>query len=59
MDKIKVTLIKSPNGGLKKQKRTIEALGLTKIRTFRVFEDGAAVRGMLAIVPHMVKVEKV
>jgi len=57
--KIKVTLIKSVSGRLKKQGRTIKALGLTKIGESKVFTDGAPIRGMIAVVEHMVTVEEI
>lgn len=57
--KVKVTLIKSTNGCLKDQQATIAALGLTKIRTFNVLPDNAAIRGMIFKVKHLVAVEEV
>lgn len=59
MAKIKVTLVKSTIACLKKHKQNVEALGLTKIGTFRVHEDNAAIRGMIAKVSHLVKVDSV
>ena len=56
---IKVTLILSTAGRLKKQQRTVEALGLIKIGSSKEFIDGPAVRGMIHRVRHMVKVEEV
>ncbi len=56
---LKVTLIKSTIGATKSVKATVEALGLKKIRSERVVEDNAQVRGMLAKVAHLVKVENV
>ena len=55
--KIKVTLTRSVSGRLKKQERTIRALGLTKIGESKVFTDGKPIRGMIAVVSHMVSVE--
>ena len=57
--KIKVTLIKSTIGCLDKQKKTVQALGLKKICSSAVHNDNAAVRGMIFVVKHMVKVEPV
>ena len=57
--KIKVTLIKSTIGCLDKQKKTVQALGLKKIGSSDVHNDNAAVRGMIFVVKHMVKVEPV
>lgn len=57
--KIRVTLVKSTIGCLEKQKRTVEALGLKKIRQFKVHEDNAVIRGMIFVVKHLVTVEEV
>ncbi len=59
MARIKVTLIKSPNGILKNQKANLEALGLHKIGNSREFEDDATVRGKIFKVSHLVKVEEI
>ena len=56
---LKITLIKSTNGCLEKQKRTVEALGLGKIRSSVAREDNEAVRGMIYVVKHLVKVEEI
>ena len=57
--KIKVTLIKSTIGCLDKQKKTVQALGLKKIGSSGVHNDNEAVRGMVFVVKHLVKVEPV
>lgn len=59
MKKIKITLVKSTNGCLQKQKKTVEALGLKKLGSTTVKEDNAAIRGMIFVVKHLVKVEEV
>lgn len=56
---IKITLVKSTIGEQKAVKETVAALGLTKIRTFKVCEDTASVRGMIRKVRHLVTVENV
>ena len=56
---IRITLIKSTNGCLEKQKKTVEALGLRKIRSSVVRPDNDAVRGMIYVVKHLVKVEEI
>ncbi len=56
---IKVTLVKSPFGILKTHKANLEALGLHRIGNSRVFNDDACVRGKIAKVVHLVKVEEV
>ena len=55
--KIKITLVKSTIGCLEKQKRTVEALGLKKIRSSVVKPDNACTRGMIFVVRHLVSVE--
>ncbi|MBQ8881765.1 MAG: 50S ribosomal protein L30 [Clostridia bacterium] len=57
--KLKITLVKSTISCLKKQKETIKALGLNKINSSVVVEDNAAMRGMIFVVKHLVKVETV
>ena len=59
MAKIKVTLVKSTIGCLQKQIATVEALGLKKIRSSKIHEDNAVIRGMISKVSHLVKVEPV
>ena len=59
MAQIKVTLVKSTIGSTKTQKANVAALGLKKIRSFRVHEDTPAVRGQINKVSHLVKVENV
>ena len=56
---LKITLVKSANGRLIKQKRTLEALGLTKINSVTVKPDNAQTQGMIFVVKHLVKVESV
>ena len=57
--KIKITLVRSTIGCLEKQKRTIEALGLKKIRSSVIKTDNACTRGMIFVVRHLVSVEDV
>ena len=59
MAKIKVTLVRSTIGQVESVKATIAALGLRKIRSSNEFEDNASVRGQIAKVAHLVKVENV
>ena len=58
VEQLKVTLVKSTIACLPTQKAVCEALGLHKINQSKVFTDNAALRGQLALVPHLVKVEK-
>ncbi len=57
--KLKITLVKSTIGSLIKHKRTIEALGLKKIRQSAIHNDSPAIRGMIFVVKHLVSVEEV
>ncbi|MCI8595289.1 MAG: 50S ribosomal protein L30 [Clostridia bacterium] len=57
--KLKVTLVKSTIGSLEKHKRTVQALGLKKIRSSVVVNDNPAMRGMIFVVKHLVTVEEV
>ena len=59
MAKIKVTLVKSTIGQVQSVKETVKALGLRKIRSSSELDDNASVRGMIAKVAHLVKVENV
>ena len=59
MAKIKVTLVRSTIGQIASVKGTVAALGLKKIRSSSELEDNASVRGMIAKVAHLVKVENV
>lgn len=56
---LKVTLVKSTIGSLEKHKRTVQALGLKKIRSSVVVRDNPAMRGMIFAVKHLVSVEEV
>jgi len=56
---LRVTLVRSTIGAIPKQRKTIEALGLRKINSFKVHKDNGAVRGMLRKVSHLVKVEEI
>lgn len=59
MTKLKITQIRSTIGRLPKHKRTIEALGLGRIRKTVVHEDTPQIRGMVRSVQHLVKCEEV
>jgi large subunit ribosomal protein L30 len=54
---LKVTQIGSPIRRTKDQRATLVGLGLNKMHRTRELEDTPAVRGMIAKVQHMVKVE--
>lgn len=58
-DKLKITLVKSTIGSIPKHKATVAALGLKKLNSTVEQQDNAAVRGMIASVRHLVKVEEI
>lgn len=58
-DKLKITLVKSPIGAIPKHKATVKALGLKKLNKTVEMPDNDAVRGMIAAVRHLVKVEEI
>jgi len=55
--RIKVTQVKSSIGTKPKHRGTLRALGLRGIGQTNNLPDRAEIRGMLARVPHLVKVE--
>jgi large subunit ribosomal protein L30 len=56
--RLKITWVKSAIGYPKDQKRTIEAMGLSKLNQSVEREDSGAVRGMIIKVRHLVRVEE-
>ncbi len=58
MAQLKITQVKSTIDRSVKQKRTIEALGLGKIRKSVVKNDTPEIRGMVRVVAHLVRVEQ-
>ncbi len=57
-DKLKVTLVKSPIGAVPKHRKTVEAMGLTKLNKTVELPDNSCTRGMIKQVQYMVKVEE-
>jgi large subunit ribosomal protein L30 len=57
--KIKVTLVRSTIDGKPVHKKTARALGLRRRGASRIHDDNAVIRGMIAKVVHLVKVEEV
>ncbi|HAF28220.1 MAG TPA: 50S ribosomal protein L30 [Bacteroidales bacterium] len=57
MAKIKVTQIKSGIGSTKRQKRTLEALGIRKLNNTIEVDDSPQVQGMITKVRHLLRVE--
>jgi large subunit ribosomal protein L30 len=59
MAKIKVTQIKSIIDRSERQKRTMKALGLTKINQSVEVEANAAIIGMVRAVNHLIAIEAI
>jgi len=59
MGKIRITQVKSTIDRHEKQKRTIEALGLGKIRKTVEHTDSPQIRGMINAVQHLITVEEI
>ncbi len=59
MAKLKLTLVRSVIGRPKKQKATIEALGLRKMNQTVEKDASPQVRGMVQKVQHLLTVEEV
>lgn len=56
---IKVTLVKSTIAILPQHKKIVEALGLKKVRSFRIHNENPCILGMIDKVKYLVKVEKI
>ena len=57
-DKVKVTLLKSKNGRLKKHRACVEGLGLRRINHTVVVDDTPENRGMINKVAYLLRVEE-
>ena len=55
---LKVTLVKSPCGAVPKHRRTVEAMGLSKMHKTVTLPDNDANRGQIRQVGYMLKVEE-
>ena len=58
MAKLSITWVKSGIGYAEVQKRTLKALGLTRLNQSVVHDDSASVRGMINKVRHLIRVEE-
>ncbi|TAM93211.1 MAG: 50S ribosomal protein L30 [Chitinophagaceae bacterium] len=58
MAKIKITQVKSSIDYPERQKKTLKALGLTKLHSSKEVEGTPQILGMVRKVEHLVKVEK-
>jgi large subunit ribosomal protein L30 len=57
--KLRVTYVKSAIGYRQSQKDTVRSLGLRRLNRSVVVDDTPTVRGMIAAVQHLVRVEPV
>ncbi len=55
---VRVTQVASPIGRRKDQRATLIGLGLNKMHRTRELEDTPSVRGMIAKVRHLVRIEE-
>ena len=55
---LKVTLVKSMIGRPEKHRRVLRGMGLTKLNRTVELKDTQPIRGMVATVSHLVKVEE-
>jgi large subunit ribosomal protein L30 len=56
---LKVTQVRSGIGSKPNQRQTLRSLGLKRVHDSVVQEDRPEIRGMVATVPHLVRVEEV
>lgn len=56
--RLRITLVKSPIGYSRRQKGTVKALGLRRLRQSVVQDDTPVIRGMVTKVSHLVEVEE-
>lgn len=59
MAKLRITLVKSVIGQKPEKRATVRSLGLKKINSVVEQEANDAVKGMVASVAHLVKVEEI
>jgi len=55
-DTVTLVQVRSPNGSSKKQRATLESLGLGRIGRTCERPEGAVLRGQIAAVAHLVEV---
>ena len=58
-EKLRITLVKSPISAVPKHRRTVEAIGLTKMHKTVELPDNAATRGQIQQIGYMLKVEEI
>jgi large subunit ribosomal protein L30 len=54
---LKVTLVRSAIGGTQRQRQTLRALGLTRLRKTVIVRDNEPMRGRLRTVSHLIEVQ--
>ncbi len=59
MKKLKITQVRSAINRPKRQKHTLEALGLRKLHRTKEVEASPQILGMIAKVKHLLKVEEI
>ena len=57
--KLRITLVKSPISAIPKHRRTVEAMGLTKMHKTVELPDNASTRGQIQQIGYMLKVEEI
>ncbi len=57
MNKVKITLVKSPIDKSKRQKATLVALGFRKMHQTVEHDANPQIQGMIRVVSHLVQVE--
>lgn len=57
--KLRVTLVRSAIGIKPKQRGTLRALGLRRIGSSAEHADRPEIRGMVARIPHLVRMEEI
>jgi large subunit ribosomal protein L30 len=55
--KLRITWVKSGIGYAQTQKKTLKALGLSRLNQSVIHDDSRSLRGMLNKVRHLIKVE--
>ena len=58
-EKLRITLVKSPIDAVPKHRKTVEAMGLTKMHKTVELPDNAATRGQIQQIGYMLKVEEI
>ena len=58
-EKLRITLVKSPISAVPKHRKTVEAMGLTKMHKTVELPDNAATRGQIQQIGYMLKVEEI